>query len=137
MGYLFHGFFASYADGLLAAAAEQWPTARARMIHEHFYGVGLRAKDYRESQDDEEAERILAIADEVGPFSLRFPETTFVYIEVDCFGGTCVYEGVVWRGGERVVTETGDGALRRLLSHLGARLDDREYFRPFERSYLW
>ena len=137
MGYQFRGFFAEFADGLVESAAQQWPMSRARVLHEPFYGVGLRLHEPDDMKTEEEIEKLLSLEDELPSWTKNFPETTVVYIYADCFGGHCEYEGFVCKNGEKLSVKSGDKALTRLLSHLGIKLNDKEFFEPFERSYRW
>lgn len=141
MAYTFRGFFTSPAVGLIEAAAARWPGASVRVMDEQLHGVGLRLPE-PEPNDPPQYQRVMNCADELPEWSRRYPENTFVYIQVECFGGSCDHFGYACKDGEKIETveEEQEDGLIRLMSHLGAKLGNaysRSYFAPFERDYLW
>ena len=143
MGYRFQGFFSDGDEAAMAAALDRWPFCSAKRIATPFHGFGLRAPGpNREAESDEEYERLLelpfAVERGLVEFSRGFPAAKFVFIDADCFGGTCIYTGFVAQAGEvalRVTgAQTGTEPLQRLLEPLGVRLQ-AGYFAPFTRGY--
>lgn len=143
MGFRFQGFFSDGDEALMTAALSRWPFCTAKTIAAPFCGFGLRAPDCeREADSDDEYERLLelsfAMKRGLAEFSNDFPAATFVLIDADCFGGTCLYTGFVAQAGTVSfgVTEMQPGAeqLQRLLWPLGVQLQSG-YFAPFTRGY--
>jgi hypothetical protein len=144
MGYLFCGFFTTYANGLLEAAKQCWPGASVRRIHTPFEGVGLRLPE-ADPIDPLQYQMVVEFAEEFPAWTTNFPDLTFVYIHAECWGGDCNYLGYVCRNGIKIAEETLEeddsisrrGALTRLLAPLGVNLEENEYFVPFTRYYPW
>ena len=142
MGYRFRGFFSDGNAAVMAVAVSRWPFCSAKLISDPFFGFGLRAPDAEQEADtDEEYEQLLeqAFAIECGlvEFSRGFPAATFVYIDADCIGGTCVYTGFVAHDGVislRIAeAQAGPEQLRLLLRPLGVQLPSG-CFPPFVRG---
>jgi hypothetical protein len=143
VGYRFRGFFSDGDDAVMAAALGRWPFCTAKAITDPFRGFGVRAPDPdSESASDEEYERLLglpfAVERGLAEFGRRFPAVTFVSIDADCVGGTCVYTGFVAQaGGVRLRVsdvQPGPDPLQQLVGALGVRLQ-AGYFRPFTRGF--
>ncbi|MBL8794904.1 MAG: hypothetical protein JNM56_13430 [Planctomycetia bacterium] len=143
MGFRFRGFFSDADEAAMAAAVSRWPFCTAKPVVDPFRGFGLRAPDPdREADSDEEYERLLelpfAVERGLAEFSLGFPDATFVFIDADCVGGTCVYTGFVVRAGAVHLSvadvQPGSEPLQRLLQPLGVQLRSG-YFAPFTRGY--
>jgi hypothetical protein len=140
MGYRFQGYFSDGGETVKDAALRLWPFCTVKAIVSPFRGFGLRAPDPdSEAGSDEEYERLLelpfAVERGLEEFSRGFPCATFVFIDADCFGGTCVYTGFAVRDGV-VGLRVDDGAerLQRLLQPLGVQLESGS-FAPFVRGY--
>lgn len=127
----------------MTAALGRWPFCTAKAIATPFQGFGLCAPDpERDANSDEEYERLLelpfAVERGLAEFSREFPAAKFVFIDADCFGGTCIYTGFVAQAGEVLLkvekAETGTESLQRLLAPLGVQLKSG-YFAPFVRGY--
>jgi hypothetical protein len=143
VGYRFRGFFSDGDDAAMAAALDRWPFCTAKATADPFRGFGLRAPDPdSEADSDEEYERLvglpLAVERGLADFSRRFPTSTFVFIDADCVGGTCVYTGFVAQAGEvRLRVEEvrpGPEPLQRLVAALGVRLQSG-HFAPLARGF--
>ena len=131
MGFQFRGAFALDAPGLLEVATQKWPDARVKRVSSYFHGVGIRfGDDY-----DYDVERVAEFAVELRAWSNQFPDTPFVFLSVDCFGGACENEGFVVCNGVWMRKESGEGALARLVAALGVQLNEREEFAPFHRGF--
>ena len=135
--YKFTGWFSAKKKGLPQAIREVWPEADVVEFARPFRGVGVREMRFglcysenREVYEREFAKPLIRL-------SRQFPRQTFVFIEVECWGGECIYLGEVFRNGQVEATYDGPEALRGLLSHVGVRLDDRQYFAPFDRAFNW
>jgi hypothetical protein len=139
MAYDFEGFFASVTgdtNQLLADAKRQWPEARVRAIQEPFcgIGIGLILNQYEPLADNPTALR--TAFQRFVSWTCRYPEITFVWIKACCIPVGCTYRGEVVRNGGYLATDEGDGALARLVTHLGVRLGSDQYFEPFTRGYF-
>jgi hypothetical protein len=128
MGFRFRGFFSDGDEAAMAAAVSRWPFCAAKPVTVPFRGFGLRAPDPdREAESDEDYERLLelpyALERGLTAFSQGFPAARFVFIDADCFGGTCIYTGFVVQAGEVDLREeaavAGTESLQRLLLPLG------------------
>lgn len=144
MGYWFSGFFlrTTAQDNLpelVSSIKEQWPRVVCRLIKEPFVGLGVRMTNFTWGVDDEKGEELFAIENELPAWSTQYPFLTWVYLEADCFGGTCVYRGYVCRNGEKFFKEEslkrGPEALGHLLKQIDVKLE-RGYFPPFERDFF-
>lgn len=127
----------------MAAALDRWPFCTAKSIDTPFHGFGLRAPDPdRGAESDEEYERLMELPFVVErglvEFSLLFLTAMFVFIDADCFGGTCIYTGFVVQAGEVRLrmeeAQAGAEPLQRLLEPLGVQLQSG-HFAPFNRGY--
>jgi len=133
-----------------SAFAEAFPFAKQRTMRQPFlaavagmdcYGV-LEAYERNPAafpfKSSEEAEEALIVAsEERGPaLSRAFPGLAFAYVEVDCFGGTCLFSGSVARDGLVVFEQPSsyDGH-RAVLAAAGAPLADWD-FPPFRRGWF-
>ena len=139
MGYRFVGFFAQAGDELLEAAGQQWPGVRRKRIRDPFIGIGVASPEIVYADTYEDWERAIEVAfdieDGLPDWSNRYPDVLFVFIDEDCFGGTCLCEGYACRNGAILERADSDGALDRLVAHLGVKLR-RGYFAPFRRGYF-
>jgi hypothetical protein len=118
MTFIFKGFFARDAQAL-DAAQKQWSDCRTRDI-----GV----KFLKQFPPDFQG------------WTKQFPAVTFVYIEVECFGGRCDYHGFVCRNGDNIFENTRPETLEEsntnllaLLAYLGVQTT---YFEPLTRGYF-
>src|SRR5689334_13210765 len=146
MGYRFSGFFIDQSEveapSLIEAIRARWPMADARTVQTPFVGYGFAFPDYQESTSDEQAEQILepqyAAFEGLPGLSLNFPEVTFLWVEADCFGGTCLYSGYGCRAGQILVEEEDptEEALETLVQVLGVKLGPDRFFAPFARGFF-
>lgn len=141
MGYTFRGFFTTHAEGLIADAAARWPGASVHVIQEQLEGIGVRLPE-PDPGEPEQYQMVLNCEDELPAWSKCYPQNTFVYILVECFGGPCDHIGYACKNGDKIdaVDEEQEGGLGRLMSHLGVKLGStysHTYFRPFERDFPW
>lgn len=95
-------------------------------------GLGIRMTNFTWGVDDERAEKQCAIEEELPGWSAQHPSLTAMYLEADCFGGTCLYRGYICREGKILLKEQ---ALDSLLAHIGVKLAG-DYFLPFERNFF-
>ncbi|WP_156781819.1 hypothetical protein [Leptospira tipperaryensis] len=85
----------------------------------------------------QELEEEIALLDERAiEFSKLYPEKTFVYIDVDCFGGTCSYDGFTVKNGNTIFIQKPiqDGH-RTLLKSIFPKYEN-VYFEPFTRDFF-
>jgi hypothetical protein len=144
MAYRFFGFFAACAtarEALIDDALARWPLARGKSISAPFTGIGLSFPDYERGATDEEVERLEAplntIEEDLAEFSRRWPGLTFVWMQADCSGGTCFYEGFTCRDGEVLSRHPYGRTLSPLLAALGVQTGPDEIFEPFARGYFY
>lgn len=96
---------------------------------------GLLEK-YNVNSLDEAFERIYEFEDKTVAFSKMFPHKKFAYIDVLCFGGTCLYEGFVVKDGEIILKESSSyGGHIVLLQAINPIFRDF-YFAPFTRDFF-
>ena len=88
------------------------------------------------SDEDEFYEKLMDFEDEVVEFSKKFPEKLFAYVGVDCFGGTCMYDGLVAKNGEIVFHQEPDYAGHVNLLQQINRKFKKVYFEPFTRDFF-
>lgn len=100
------------------------------------YDEQPEAFDYAD-EDAAHTEIGYGIDEGLATFTARTPGQSWAYIDVDCFGGTCLYDGFIARDGER--QHSLSGASQRghleLLEHLGATGLTWD-FAPFHRAFL-
>ena len=144
MGYCFSGFFLRTTaqddlSELILAIKERWPRVVCRLLKEPFVGLGVRMTNFTWDVDDEKGEEQFALEKELPTWSIQYPFLTVVYLEADCFGGTCLYRGYVCRNGEKLFKEErfepGAEALGHLLKQIDVKLEGG-YFSPFERDFF-
>ncbi len=142
MSYLFRGFFLRVSDAILPlqvidAAQRHWCNIRIRPVGQPFPGIAVQLADRVEDVFDADAEEL---EDDISQWSKRFPQAQLVFIDVQCFGGKCMYQGYICSNGHILMREDteeeGSGPLRRLLRYIGVELNERAYFAPFERSFF-
>ncbi len=132
MGYRFAGIFMTGPWEAAADLRRRLPWAQVRTVAEPFVGVAAAAP----SMDDAVATEELAerMREEALRLSAKYPERGVLFLQADCFGGTCLYAGFTCRNGVSLRAEgwapRGGGALRRLAAGLGAELDANEDFAP-------
>jgi hypothetical protein len=77
-----------------------------------------------------------AIDNRMPQLSSAFAARPFAYVNVDCFGGTCMYDGYVVKDGEVLHSEPFSSASHvRLFEYLGVR-DAQWHFAPFTRGFM-
>lgn len=144
MGYNFRGFFARCPDGksakeIIISASEKWPKTKSKIIEEPFFGIGVSMPDFwNVIEDEEKACRIMcAIEEQLPDFSKKFPEHDFVYVEANCAGGSCLYEGYICKDGKIIFrAESKKSSLARLMAKIKVTLGKGSYFKPFERKFF-
>ncbi|WP_093176412.1 hypothetical protein [Variovorax sp. YR266] len=145
MGYQFNGFLTANAEAA-DTALRRWDFCEAKRLDDQFDGFIVRCPnmlDLHPLEGEDAAERLLTQIDEVktglAALSAQFPEAFFVYIEVDCFGGVCMHEGMHLQGGAVVATFSSgkyEVDLATLLQPLGVRLNEDQFFRPLTRGFF-
>lgn len=139
------------ADRIVATAADVFPPfVRARRFTAPFHGVIAAYDPVATSEhivddfaahgypDEDTATEDVegAVANHLGELSLAFPAVAFAYVDVDCFGGTCRYDGYVVQDGVRTHVEPGaSDAHVRLFAHLGVP-HPAWHFAPFTRGFM-
>src|SRR5512139_409169 len=99
-------------------------------IVENFAAHGYPDED---AAHEDQAEGILA---RMGELSRAVPEVPFVYVDVDCFGGTCRYQGYAFQDGTQTHVEPfSSNAHVRLFEKLGVE-NPQWYFAPFTRDFM-
>lgn len=98
-------------EEIIAEMRTFFPLANVKEFHSDFHGIvaqmerdELMRKCTTNGVQDIEEE--LAIIDErMIEFTKRFPKKIFVYIEVNCFGGYCSYDGFSVKNGIKIFTQ--------------------------------
>lgn len=152
MSFSLHCAVARTADdseaGAMLAVARALPVTRAQQITAPFSGIvaAYEPRERREhalaaalaagaSEDDAYEAGCAAEADGLEPLIRAFPHVRFAVIDVECFGGICVYRGYIVGPGERVSVAMSGIAHQHLLAALGA-VDPPWYFAPFTRGFF-
>ncbi|MBN8758544.1 MULTISPECIES: hypothetical protein [Variovorax] len=145
MGYQFNGFLTANSEAA-DTALRRWDFCEAKRLDDQFDGFIVRCPnmlDLHPLDGEDAAERLLTQIDEVkaglAALSAQFPEAFIVYIEVDCFGGVCMHQGMHLQCGE-VVAAFSSGKdevdLATLLQPLGVRLNEDQFFSPLTRGFF-
>ena len=129
---------------ILNAARQKWKGCLARYVDKPFSGVAFADPGADRcyplvfnTARQEEHERIAkSMRDDLLSWSEKFSSTIFVFIQVDCFGGVCEYEGFVVHNGINLCMHEGKDALKKLLAYLDVDIDDNENFEPFTRGFF-
>jgi hypothetical protein len=103
-------------------------TAAQETVYEEQIAAGVNEDDASEAGAD-------AFWNGLDPLVAAFPHVRFAIIRVDCFGGTCRYDGHTTGPGEHVQVASSHDAHQRLLAALGA-VDPPWYFAPFTRGFF-
>ena len=142
MSYLFRGFFTRASDAVptlqvIDEVHRHWCDVRIRLVGNPLPGIAVQLADRPEDVFDENAEELEA---DLLNWCKLFPQAQLVFIDVECSGGTCLYQGYVCNNGHVLMREDteeeGPEPLRRLLRYIGVELDERGYFAPFERDFF-
>ena len=85
---------------------------------------------------DEIMDKMYDFEIELIDFSKLFSNKIFGYIEIDCFGGTCYYEGFIIINGEIIYKQESakDGHIN-ILKRINKEYDGY-YFEPFTREFI-
>ena len=121
--------FNSQFQGIIGQIDEQ-------KIEEKSYNDDAFLKNNNCNDLDEAFEIISEFEDHINDFSKKFPEKSFAYIDVDCFGGICFYEGFIVKNGEINYRQkhTNDGHIK-LLEKLNKSFKEWN-FEPFTRDFF-
>lgn len=80
---------------------------------------------------------IFELPDQVVQFSLLYPNKKIAFIEVECFGGVCLYEGFIVQNGIKLKEESSsDRAHIALLKEIYSKYGNEIYFEPFTRDFF-
>ncbi|MCA9919732.1 MAG: hypothetical protein KC445_17365 [Anaerolineales bacterium] len=142
MGYDFKGFFTDNLNYETFCHELAHLPVVVKQIENPFHGLGVKL-DEDESYDDESFEAFYeqekALVSTIKSLSIQFPKSTFAWIEVKCFGGTCLYIGFVMQNGiqqfSKIEYDSDPTILPKILSFLGITLADNLFFEPFTRGY--
>ena len=143
MDYSFASCFVDTVDPLLVAELQgQWPRLRARKLWFPITGYFLRFPDRRHHRPDGEAEAILnqqrAASKRIPEISANHPEVNFLWVEVDCAGGTSLYSGYHCRHGQMIYAESVPvRSPGRLFASLSTSLGDDQLLQQFTRIISW
>ena len=139
------------AERIVVAARELFPAfVRSRRFSQPFDGVitgydpvaaheQIVEKFAEHGYADEEAayeDVAEVIENRIGDLSHEFPAIPFAFVDVDCFGGTCMFRGYVVK--DVTVThreESSSSAHVRLFQALGVA-DPQWHFPPFTRGFM-
>jgi hypothetical protein len=132
---------------ILERMAEQFPYSETRKLVQPFASLicftdlnNFEAHDLPDADIEEYGDAYtylrLNMRDRVEDLSAMFPQDTFVYIEVDCFGGTCEYSGFVCTKGKKTSVESASQTAHVRLLQAIAPDYTSIYFEPFSRDYF-
>ena len=106
------------------------PQAAHDLVHDNWEVLGYA--DENAAIDDIEE----AIESRIAHLSHEFPDTPIAFVDVDCFGGTCMYRGYVVNDGLQTYAEPASAnAHVRLFEHMGVK-DPQWHFPPFTRGFM-
>jgi hypothetical protein len=138
MGYRFTGFIATQM-AMLDESRSRWPLCTSE-FHQGIGKAVVTCPDPEQSESEEAYESLVELGFEVEdgvlPFSKKYPQAQFVFLRADCAGGQCHYRGWACQNGQVLESAEGfrgEGALTRLLQHIGLKLGSDERFSLFER----
>ncbi len=129
---------------MIDAARLKWRGCLARTVDKPFSGVAFAAPGadrcyplvFNAAQQAEQEKIAQSMKTDLLSWSERFPSTVFVFLQADCFGGVCEFEGFVVHNGINLCTHEGKDALKKLVAYLDVAMDDSEKFEPFERGFF-
>jgi len=149
MGYSFQGIFTNHQDqNIIDAARHRWPFCTVSRVDSPFNGIAIyRGEEKNPALFDQEFKDHRRLQDELGEFTLAFPEILFIHLWTDCHGGDCYYDGFVCMDNRILLDNRSKGPksfsriferdkLRTLLRHFDVSLNGMAYFEPFERGYF-
>ena len=144
MTYHCTAIFAKGDQLILNAARQKWKGCLARSIDKPFSGVAIADPGadrcyplvFNTAQQEEHERIAKSMRDDLLSWSERFSSTIFVFIEVDCFGGVCEFEGFVVHNGINLCAHEGKDALKKLVAYLDVEIDESENFEPFTRGFF-
>ncbi|MCU0444120.1 MAG: hypothetical protein MUE85_04325 [Microscillaceae bacterium] len=86
---------------------------------------------------DEDMDTLLyALEEGIAELSQKFPHKKFVFIEADCFGGACLYSGLVMQNGETLLEQSYDPSGHIWLLQALYPEYKEYYFEPFTRDFF-
>jgi len=133
-------FFAKGDRSIIDCAKKRWPGCSAKVINSPFRGIGVAGPYIHKSENHEIYEKFLHLSydiqDNLPEFSKKYPDTVFVFVEVDCSGGICHYDGYVCRNNKILAKKEGKEALKHLMKHLDVKLGENQFFEPFQRDFF-
>ncbi len=149
MGIQFYGCFLSTNETqkILDWIKNKIPFCTAKRIFHPFIGIGIKCPNENDlppyaTDDDLEAvyEQIDLFEGMLVELSRNYPNLNFAFLEADCFGGTCIYNGYVLNNGVQILkideAEVGPQNLIKLLQPLDIKLKTDGYFEPLTRNYF-
>lgn len=126
---------------VISSALAKWPFLYLprKASHPDHVVLGAMELNGRHFQSDAEydaaLEEIYSAKEQLPAWSNEFKGISFVFIRVDCFGGTCLYSGLAARSGEVLAAqEAFRGGHTLLLRHVG--IETYGLFAPFSREYF-
>jgi hypothetical protein len=94
-------------------------------------------KIYQTMDDEGEAyELINSLENGMENLSRKFPHKKFAFIEVDCFGGACIYSGFVMQNGEILLEQSNNPSGHIPLLQAISPTYSGHYFEPFTRDFF-
>ncbi len=144
MTYHCTAIFAKGDQLILNAARQKWKGCLARSVDKPFSGVALADPGadccyplvFNSARQEEHEKIAKSMRDDLLSWSERFSSTIFVFIEANCFGGVCEFEGFVAHNGINLCAHKGKDALKKLVAYLDVEIDESESFEPFTRGFF-
>ena len=122
---------------------ENFPLFHIKTFSTDFNGIIGQVnveKIYDECETDEKLEETLGevyIEDKLTDFSKLYPNKVFGYIEMDCHGGLCLYEGFAVKNGEIIFKcEYQENGHVNILKKINNKYNG-PFFEPFTRKFLY
>lgn len=129
-----------------------FPNIAVKKFHSSFHGIigqideldihyDCEALKYLEKHNIKNCEAaaekvIFSFSNNVILFSKKFPNRKFAFIDVNCFGGVCFYEGFIAQNGKVIFEEASNeighiNLLQQINPHFSG-----SYFEPFTRNFF-
>jgi len=127
-------------DNFVYTLKKEFTLFNVKMFSNDFYGIiGQAYLDEIYTENDEEYEKILGeiyIDNRLINFSKMYPNKIIGYIEMDCHGGVCFYEGFAVKNGEVIFRQENkkDGHID-ILKKINTNYTG-PFFEPFTRKFL-
>ncbi|QSI32521.1 hypothetical protein GNX71_24235 [Variovorax sp. RKNM96] len=145
MGYIFRGFLTN-ARECSEVVSRLLPYCEIKHEYEALDGLIVRFPCEDDLHPMAGEDEYLHVLDQIHEarevlkvISNQFAEDLFVYVDVECFGGTCINLGTHLLNGETIRafdTPESEVDLEELLRPLRVQFGPDQHFKPFTRGYF-